>query len=131
MAGVLRLQHASVGIEAGREAEARAFYSGVLGLREKPRPIGLKNNPVIWFDAGDAEHEVHLMAVPHYVAPEGNHLCLEVDDLDAMRAQITARGITAEDAPEIDHRPRFVVKDPFGNGIELTQITGRFTPVDE
>jgi len=131
MARVQRLQHASVGIEAGREAEARAFYSGVLGLREKPRPIGLKNNPVIWFDAGDAEHEVHLMALPHYVAPAGNHLCLEVDDLDAMRAQIIAHGIPEEDAPAIDNRPRLVLKDPFGNGIELTQITGRFTPVDE
>ena len=131
MAVIRRLQHASIGIVAGREAEARAFYSGALGLVEKARPIGLKNNPVIWFDAGDAEHEVHLMATPHYVAPEGNHLCLEVDDLAAMRTQMQQHGIPILEVPEIDHRPRFVVNDPFGNGIEFTEILGRYTPVTE
>ncbi len=128
---ILRLQHASVGIEAGREPEARAFYCGVIGLVEKPRPIGLKNNPVIWFDSGDDEHEVHLQAAVQYVAPESNHLCLQVDDLEAMRARITALGVPIMEVEPIDHRPRFVVKDPFGNGIELTQVTGRFTPVEE
>jgi len=128
---IVRLQHASVGIEAGREAEARVFYRDVLGLAEKPRPIGLRNNPVIWFDAGDDEHEVHLQAAAHYVAPESNHLCLQVDDLEAMRARVIARGVPILEVEPIDHRPRFVVKDPFGNGIELTQVTGRFTPVEE
>jgi hypothetical protein len=31
----------------------------------------------------------------------------------------------------IDNRPRFFVEDPFGNSIELVQVTGHFTPVDE
>lgn len=131
MALIRRLQHASVGIETGREDEARAFYSGALGLIEKARPIGLKHNPVIWFDAGDGEHEVHLMATARYVAPDGNHLCLEVEDLAAMRARMQRHGIAILEVEEIDNRPRFVVKDPFGNGIELTQILGRYTPVTE
>ncbi len=128
---ILRLQHVSVGIEAGREAEARTFYTDVLGLVEKPRPIGLRNNPVIWFDAGDGAHEVHLQAAAQYVAPVSNHLCLEVADLAAMRARMQEHGIPILEVEEIDHRPRFVVKDPFGNGIELTQIFGRYTPVAE
>lgn len=131
MVRVRRVQHVSVGIEAGREAEARAFYSGALGLREKARPLGLKQNPVIWFDAGDDEHEIHLMATAGYRAPEGNHLCLEVDDLAAMRAHLARHGVPVQEVAAIDQRPRFVVTDPCGNGIELTQITGRFTPVDE
>ena len=130
MARVRRVQHVSVGIVAGREAEARAFYTGGLGLTEKPRPLGLKQNPVIWFDAGDDEHEVHLLSTVGYVAPEGNHLCLEVDDLAAMRAHLEGQGVPIREVAAIDHRPRFVVNDPFGNGIELTQITGIFTPVD-
>ena len=71
------------------------------------------------------------MAASHYVAPEGNHLCLEVEDLAAMRARMQQHGVPILEVEEIDHRPRFVVKDPFGNGIELTQITGRYTPVAE
>ena len=130
MARVRRVQHVSVGIVAGREAEARDFYTRALGLAEKPRPLGLKENPVIWFDAGDDEHEVHLLSTEGYVAPEGNHLCLEVDDLAAMRAHLEAQDVPIREVAPIDRRPRFVVKDPFGNGIELTQITGIFTPVD-
>lgn len=131
MGTVLRVQHVSVGIEAGREAEARAFYTGVLGLAEKPRPLGLKANPVIWFDAGDDEHEIHLMATSRYTAPQGNHLCLQVDDLQAMRAQLEQHGVQIQEVAAIDNRPRFFLTDPFGNGIELTQIIGTFTPVDE
>src|SRR5437660_465323 len=109
----------------------RAFYTGALGLAEKPRPLGLKNNPVIWFDAGDDEHEIHLMATTNYVAPPGNHLCLQVDDLEGMRAQVERHGVVVQEVVPIDHRPRFFINDPFGNGIELTQILGPFTPVDE
>ena len=126
---VRRLQHTSAGIAAGCEAEARAFHGGALGLAEKPRPVGLKDNPVIWFDAGDDEHEIHLLATPQYVAPAGNHRCLEVDDLGAMRDRLRQHGVPILEVQEIDHRPRFVVHDPFGNGIELTQILGRYTPV--
>ncbi len=129
MARVVRVQHVSVGFAAGREAEARAFYGETLGLAEKPRPLGLKDLPVIWFDAGDDEHEVHLLATEGYSAPRGNHLCLEVDDLDGLCANLTARGIAIREAQPIDGRPRCMVEDPFGNGIELTQITGPFTPV--
>lgn len=112
MGSILRVQHVSVGIEAGREAEARAFYTGALGLVEKPRPLGLKNNPVIWFDAGDDEHEIHLMATAGYTAPPGNHLCLQVDDLEAMRARLARHGVAAQEVAPIDHRPRFFITDP-------------------
>jgi catechol 2,3-dioxygenase-like lactoylglutathione lyase family enzyme len=128
---VRRLQHTSVGFEAGREAEVRAFYGAALGLAEKPRPLGLRENPVIWFDAGDDEHEVHLLATPGYTAPAGNHLCLEVGDLAAMREQLRGHGVAIIEAQEIDNRPRFMVRDPFGNGIELTQVLGPYTPVAE
>ena len=131
MGTILRVQHVSVGIELGREAEARAFYTGALGLAEKSRPLGLKDNPVIWFDAGDDEHEIHLMATTSYVAPQGNHLCLQVDDLEAMGARLAQHSVVAQAVAPIDHRPHFFINDPFGNGIELTQILGPFTPVNE
>ena len=126
---IRRVQHVSVGFVAGRDAEVREFYGKALGLTEKPRPLGLRQNPVIWFDAGDDDHEVHLLATEGYVAPVGNHLCLEVDDLDAMRAHLLRHGVAVRETTPIDHRPRFVISDPFGNGIEITQITGQYTPV--
>jgi catechol 2,3-dioxygenase-like lactoylglutathione lyase family enzyme len=128
---VLRVQHVSVGIVAGEGERAWEFYIGALGLREKPRPLGLQDVPVIWFDAGDDESEIHLLETEGYVAPQGNHLCLEVDDLEAMRARMAQHGVATREAQPIDNRPRFNVSDPFGNGIELTELLGAFTPVEE
>jgi extradiol dioxygenase family protein len=54
------------------------------------------------------------------------HLCLQVDDLPAMRERLTQRGVAIEDAEAITNRPRLFVQDPFGNRIELTQITGEY-----
>ncbi len=134
MVKIKRLQHVSIGIEMGREDEARAFYGEALGLTEKRRPMGLKDRDLIWYDIGEDEHELHLIRthVAHFtpVRP-GDHLCIEVDDIEGMRAQCTQHGVTVRETSEIDRRPRFFVDDPFGNSIELVQVSGRFTPVDE
>ena len=131
---VKRVQHVSIGIEAGREEEARRFYGDVLGLKEKPRPVGLKHMALIWYDIGDNEDEIHLIRTdPARFAPPrpGDHLCIEVDDLSAFRKQAEKFGVPIRDTSVIDHRPRFFVQDPFGNAIELAQIDGRYTPIDE
>ena len=48
-----------------------------------------------------------------------------------MRAHVSAHGAPIRETSVIDNRPRFFVDDPFGNSIELVQVTGHFTPVDE
>lgn len=134
MVKVKRLQHVSIGIEAGREDEARRFYGGALGLAEKKRPLGLKDRALIWYDIGPDEHEVHLLRTdPQEFGPAraGDHLCIEVDDLDAMRKHVADHGVVARETSVIDNRPRFFVDDPFGNQIEIVQVLGHFTPVNE
>jgi catechol 2,3-dioxygenase-like lactoylglutathione lyase family enzyme len=134
MMRIKRLQHVSICIEAGREDEARRFYGEALGLREKPRPMGLKDRDLIWFDIGEDEHEIHLLRTdPAALVPPraADHLCIEVDDIAAMRAHLNAHDVPIKETSVIDNRPRFFVEDPFGNSIELVQITGHFTPVDE
>jgi catechol 2,3-dioxygenase-like lactoylglutathione lyase family enzyme len=131
---VKRVQHVSIGIEAGREAEARQFYGEVLGLKEKKRPMGLKHMALIWYDVGENEDEIHLIRTdPSRFDGQrpGDHLCIEVDDIAAFRRHIAGRDVPIRESSQIDHRPRFFVQDPFGNSIELVEIEGRFTPVDE
>ena len=48
----MRLQHVSVAIAADGADEARAFYGGLLGLKEKPVPPNLDPNELVWFDLG-------------------------------------------------------------------------------
>ena len=131
---IKRLQHVSIGLEAGREDEARRFYGEALGLKEKPRPIGLKDRALIWYDIGEDEHEVHLLRTdPAELGPPraADHLCIEVDDIAAMRVHLNDKNVPIRETSVIDNRPRFFVEDPFGNSIELVQVTGAFTPVDE
>jgi lactoylglutathione lyase len=53
-----------------------------------------------------------------------NHLCLEVDDIDAAIAELKGRGVTltAEKKLGVDHNYQAWVADPEGNRIELMQF---------
>ncbi len=125
MAFVIRLQHTSVPMPPDGAEQARAFYGDALGMTEKTPPSTLSN--VVWFEAGPDGQEVHCFVDPDFEPRENQqHLCLQVDDLDGLRAHLTSHGISAEKATPIKNRPRFFVRDPFQNLIELTQITGDY-----
>jgi catechol 2,3-dioxygenase-like lactoylglutathione lyase family enzyme len=117
----VRLQHVSVAIAADGADEARAFYGGLLGLKEKPVPPKLDPNELVWFDL-DGDLELHLMQTGDRPPPNA-HFCIAVDTgLDDMRAGIEAAGIETRTPTEIVGRPRFMCHDPFGNLLELTQL---------
>jgi lactoylglutathione lyase len=53
-----------------------------------------------------------------------NHLCLEVDDIDAAIKELTDRGValTAQKNLGVDHNYQAWIADPEGNRIELMQL---------
>jgi hypothetical protein len=61
--------HVQLAIPAGREAEARAFYSGVLGLPEVPKPPALAGRGGVWFENGLIR--LHLGAALHKKSCKG------------------------------------------------------------
>ncbi|MDQ3513859.1 MAG: VOC family protein [Chloroflexota bacterium] len=123
MPAVLRLQHVSVPMPPARTDEARAFYVDGLGLTELTIPSSLDGIAVLWFRASDDGDEVHLYAEKEEAARvAGQHLCLQVDDIDALAAKLATRGIDVQETIEIPGRPRRVVEDPFGNQIELMEM---------
>jgi catechol 2,3-dioxygenase-like lactoylglutathione lyase family enzyme len=131
---IRRVQHVSIGIDAAREVEARHFYGDVLGLREKRRPLALKDQALIWYDIGDAEDELHLIVIAPQRFTElraGDHFCIEVEDLAAMADRLHRHHVDILTATEIGGRPRFFVNDPCGNSIEFVEITGPFTAVSQ
>src|SRR5262249_26473117 len=52
------LDHVLLAMPAGREAEARAFYAGLLGIPEVPKPANLVGRGGCWFARGSLK--VHL-----------------------------------------------------------------------
>lgn len=125
---IKRVQHVSIPISAGGADQARSFYGGILGLREKQIPSTLDASMLTWFAVGNDEHEIHCFVDADFENRSGGaHLCLQVDDIDALRRQLTEGGIELEPEPDpIHNRPRSFVRDPFGNLIEFTQINGRY-----
>ena len=127
MATVLRLQHTSVQMPPGSQEQARAFYGGILGMEEIPPPSTLERDRLVWFRAGPDGHEVHCFTDETMQRlSAAQHLCLQVDDLPAFRARLEAAGVPIEDPVAIPNRPRLFVRDPFGNLVEITQITGDY-----
>jgi catechol 2,3-dioxygenase-like lactoylglutathione lyase family enzyme len=120
-----RLQHVSLPVPASVEAldAARRFYGGLLGLEEVARPPALPGTG-IWYAVGDLE--LHLFSEPAGVAANREsrrHPCFQVDDVDALRRELEAAGVTTrDDDGEIPGRLRFFALDPFDNTIEFVRF---------
>ncbi len=120
-----RIQHVSLVRPRESDVAARHFYGAVLGLNEIPVPASLAAYDLIWYRLGD--DELHLVGRETQPGEAGQHLCIEVDEVAALRDYLTAAGVPITDDPEIPNRPRFFCRDPFGNAIEFTSILGPYT----
>jgi catechol 2,3-dioxygenase-like lactoylglutathione lyase family enzyme len=127
MPSVKRLQHTSVPMPPGGDDRARAFYGDVLGMREIQKPEGLAAMTVVWFAANDDGDEVHVFK-EEQLGPNSaaQHLCLEVDDIEAYKTRLREHGYEVRVPETIYNRPRLFVRDPFDNLIELVEIRGQY-----
>lgn len=116
---VLDLHHVQLAMPRGREDEARAFYGGLLGLSEIPKPANLARRGGAWFTLGS--RELHLGVEDEFRPARKAHPALHVDDLDALRSSLETAGVAiVEDEPLAGYR-RFYVSDPFGNRLECIE----------
>lgn len=69
--GLGRLHHVQLAIPAGGEERCRAFWGGVLGMRELEKPPVLAARGGCWFRGGDLE--VHLGVEQDFVPARKAH----------------------------------------------------------
>jgi catechol 2,3-dioxygenase-like lactoylglutathione lyase family enzyme len=112
-----RLDHVQLAMPAGREADAVAFYEGVLGLLELPKPPVLAARGGCWFEHGSVT--VHLGVDPDFRPAQKAHPAFVVDDLDALAVTLDAAGVELRPDDALEGVRRGYVDDPFGNRIEL------------
>ena len=103
----------------GCEDEARAFYGGLLGLDEIPKPEPLRARGGCWFRAG--AQELHVGVEEPFSPARKAHPGLVVDDLDELAARLTAEGVGVEWDETIPGTRRLHAADPFGNRLELRE----------
>jgi catechol 2,3-dioxygenase-like lactoylglutathione lyase family enzyme len=113
----VRLDHVQLAMPAGREPDAVAFYAGVLGLTEVPKPPVLAARGGCWFESAGVA--VHLGVDPVFTPATKAHPAFVVDDLEALAATLAAAGVALTYDDALEGVRRGYVEDPFGNRIEL------------
>lgn len=115
----MRLHHVQVSCPRGGEDVARAFYVGVLGLREIPKPPVLAARGGVWF-AGDG-FELHVGVEEPFRPATKAHPGLAVADVDATEQAVRAAGHRTRWDDAIPGVRRFHTADGHGNRVELQQ----------
>jgi catechol 2,3-dioxygenase-like lactoylglutathione lyase family enzyme len=118
----LAIDHVQLAMPAGQEAAARAFYAGVLGLTEVPKPPALAVRGGVWFAAGPVQ--VHLGVEADFRPANKAHPALRVTGLDDLAARCEASGFPPRFDSDLPGYRRFYVSDPFGNRIEFLEAAG-------
>ena len=109
----------------GREAEARAFYAGLLGIREAAKPPRLARRGGCWFE--DAAVRVHLGVEADFGPARRAHPAFVVEDLARLAERLAAAGHPARPDKPLEGWARLHVDDPFGNRLELMEPDGDAT----
>ncbi|HQY92487.1 VOC family protein [Caldilinea sp.] len=117
---IYAIDHVQLAMPAGEEAQARAFFCGVLGMTEVPKPATLAKRGGAWFAAGAVQ--LHLGVEAEFRPARKAHPALLVDDLAALTAALFAAGVAVVDnEPALEGYRRVHIHDPFGNRIELME----------
>src|SRR5581483_8031374 len=116
---VIGIDHVQIAAPPGCEQAARAFYGGLLGLEELPKPEPLAARGGCWFRAGASE--LHVGVEEPFAPARKAHPGFVVDALEALRATLAENGIEARDDDALPGAVRFYADDPFGNRIEFRQ----------
>jgi catechol 2,3-dioxygenase-like lactoylglutathione lyase family enzyme len=116
---VMGIDHVQVAAPAGCEAQARAFYGGLLGMEELPKPEALAARGGCWFAAG--AQELHVGVEEPFAPARKAHPSFVVTDLDGLASKLTEAGIALAHDDLIPGVKRFEAADPFGNRLEFRQ----------
>jgi catechol 2,3-dioxygenase-like lactoylglutathione lyase family enzyme len=119
---ILRVEHVQLAMPAGREGEARRFYSDLLGIPEIPKPPHLAKRGGAWFEHGSLK--IHLGVEADFRPAKKAHPALLVEGLSDLVEAIRLAGHAVVDDEPLEGYDRVYVSDPFGNRIELMQTTG-------
>jgi len=117
---ILSIDHVQLAMPAGEEEKARAFFVGVLGFTEIPKPAELAKRGGAWFQSENVR--LHIGVEAEFRPARKAHPAFLVDDLDTLINKAQNAGCETDTSqPPLDGYKRAYVFDPFGNRIELME----------
>lgn len=119
---VTALHHVNVTVPAELEAVTKEFYASVLGLQQVPKPAASRRNGA-WYQIGATQ--LHLSVEDGEPAPlSSRHVCFTVSNLNEAEKRFRDAGVEImPDARPAPGSPRFYVRDPGGNQLEIAQVS--------
>lgn len=117
---ILSIDHVQIAMPVGQEDQARAFYTGILGLIEIPKPAELAKRGGAWFQSQNVQ--LHLGVEVDFKPARKAHPAFIVTDLDSLIARVQQAGYETDTSQSpLEGYRRAHVFDPFGNRIELME----------
>ena len=114
-----RIDHIQLAAPKGCEDAARAFYGGLLGLREIEKPELLRGRGGCWFACG--EQQIHIGVEAEFRPAKKAHPAFVVRDLVALREILIAHAVQIVDDHSLPGMRRFFAEDPWGNRLEFLE----------
>jgi catechol 2,3-dioxygenase-like lactoylglutathione lyase family enzyme len=118
---IYALDHVQLAMPAGQEDSARAFYGTLLGLTEIPKPPNLAKRGGVWFEGGTLK--LHLGVEQDFHPARKAHPALLVNGLNELVERLQNADIAVITDEPLEGYNRVYVADPFGNRIELMELT--------
>ncbi len=116
---IVAVDHVQLAAPPGAEGELRAYYVGVLGMTEVPKPPTLAARGGCWFRAGAAQ--LHLGVETGFRAARKAHPGLRVTGIEAYAARLEAGGVRVTWDDGLPGHRRFYALDPVGNRLEFLE----------
>lgn len=116
------LHHVQLAMPTGEEAAAIAFYQGLLGVPQVPKPPHLEVRGGCWFESESVR--IHLGVEGAFRPARKAHPALLADDLHDLRQRLVAAGVPVVDDEPLPGYDRFYADDPFGNRLEFLSPLG-------
>lgn len=119
--GIIEISHMNVIVPKALEDASKHFYGSLLGLKEIPKPVESQGRGGAWYELGSVQLHLSVRAeVAHGLASRG-HVCYSVADVAFAEEQLRAGVDIIPDDQPIVGQPRFYVRDPGANLIEIAQ----------
>ncbi|MHA6762532.1 VOC family protein [Streptacidiphilus sp. PAMC 29251] len=119
---ITSFDHVQLAAPPGSEARLRAYYAGVLGMTEIPKPPVLAARGGCWFQAGPVQ--LHLGIEEPFTPARKAHPALRIQGIHAYAERIAALGAPVGWDDDLPGHHRFYSIDPVGNRLEFLEPIG-------